>query len=53
MQIGTGIFTTPGAVLAYTKSKPVSIGLWVLGGLYTSILLVGRLEFAHCHLTLF
>jgi amino acid transporter len=37
-QVGTGIFTTPGAVLSYTKSKPVSLGLWAVGGVFTLIL---------------
>lgn len=33
--IGNGIITTPAYVLFLTKSKPLSIGLWALGGLYS------------------
>lgn len=35
--IGTGIFTTPGLVLSLTKSKPVSLVLWGLGGVHSFI----------------
>jgi amino acid transporter len=43
--IGTGIFTTPGTVLAYTKSREVSIALWTVGGVWTSLFLLVYLEF--------
>lgn len=33
-QIGTGIFTTPGFVLATTQGKGLSVFLWFLGGIY-------------------
>lgn len=33
--IGNGIVTTPAYVLFLTKSKPLSIGLWALGGAYS------------------
>lgn len=33
--VGTGIFTTPGIVLSLTRSKGLSVGFWVLGGLYS------------------
>lgn len=33
--IGNGIFTSPAYVLSLTKSKPLSIGLWALGGVYS------------------
>ena len=33
--IGNGIITTPAYVLFLTKSKPLSIGLWALGGVYS------------------
>ena len=35
--VGIGIFTTPGLVLSVTGSKPVSLVLWGVGGLYTFI----------------
>jgi hypothetical protein len=43
--IGSGIFTTPGYVLLLTKSKPIALALWAVGGIYSilrsvSILLV-------------
>ena len=38
LQVGTGIFTTPGAVLSYTRSKPVSLALWAVGGVWTILL---------------
>ncbi|KAI9685318.1 MAG: hypothetical protein M1822_004691 [Bathelium mastoideum] len=45
-KVGTGIFTTPGAVLLSTKSKGLSIGLWFVGGIYSLICLVIYLEYA-------
>jgi amino acid transporter len=33
--VGTGIFTVPGLVLELTGSKGVSVGFWVLGGVYS------------------
>ncbi|KAF2230726.1 hypothetical protein EV356DRAFT_579747 [Viridothelium virens] len=44
--IGSGIFTTPGAVLIATKSKPVSLVLWVVGGIYSVLCLIIYLEYA-------
>lgn len=44
-QIGTGIFTTPGAVLLSTQSKRLSLGLWTIGGLWTLMFLLIYLEF--------
>ena len=35
--IGSGIFTTPGYVLALTRSKPISLVLWAVGGVYTAL----------------
>lgn len=35
--VGTGIFTTPAYVLLVTKSKPLTLGLFVLGGVYNFI----------------
>lgn len=35
--VGTGIFTTPGLVLALTKDKPTSIALWVIGGVHAML----------------
>ena len=32
--VGSGIFTTPGLVLSLTKSKLVSLGLWLVGGFH-------------------
>ncbi|KAF2795499.1 hypothetical protein K505DRAFT_336004 [Melanomma pulvis-pyrius CBS 109.77] len=43
--IGTGIFTTPGTVLLHTKSRNISIALWTVGGVWTSIFLLVYLEF--------
>ncbi|KIW06544.1 uncharacterized protein PV09_02974 [Verruconis gallopava] len=43
--VGTGIFTTPGAVLSLTGSKQLSIGLWAVGGVYTFICLFIYLEY--------
>ncbi|OCL12989.1 amino acid transporter [Glonium stellatum] len=43
--VGTGIFTTPGAVLALTKSKPISLVLWAVGGMYTLICVFMYLEY--------
>lgn len=33
--VGSGIFTVPGIVLALTRSKGISIGLWIVGGVYS------------------
>ncbi|KAF1925388.1 uncharacterized protein M421DRAFT_423716 [Didymella exigua CBS 183.55] len=44
-QIGTGIFTTPGAVLLSTGSKGLSVALWTIGGFWTLIFLLIYLEF--------
>jgi hypothetical protein len=46
-QIGTGIFTTPGAVLLETKSKGLSIGLWTIGGFWTLLFLMVYLEYGN------
>ena len=35
--IGTGIFATPGMVLALTQNKSLALGFWVIGGLYAAI----------------
>lgn len=35
--VGSGIFTTPGLVLALTKHKPTSIFLWVIGGIHAML----------------
>lgn len=35
--VGSGIFTTPGLVLALTKHKPTSIVLWVVGGIHAML----------------
>ncbi|KAE9379783.1 hypothetical protein N431DRAFT_527234 [Stipitochalara longipes BDJ] len=43
--VGTGIFTTPGSVLFYTKSKPFSLILWATGGVFTSIFIIVYLEY--------
>lgn len=40
--IGSGIFTTPGYVLALTKCKSVAMALWFAGGAYTGLWLVDR-----------
>jgi amino acid transporter len=44
-QIGTGIFTTPGAVLLSTQSKGLSVALWTIGGFWTLMFLFIYLEF--------
>lgn len=44
-QIGTGIFTTPGAVLLSTQSKGLSMALWTIGGFWTLMFLLIYLEF--------
>jgi hypothetical protein len=44
-QIGTGIFTTPGAVLLSTQSKNLSVALWTIGGFWTLMFLLIYLEF--------
>jgi hypothetical protein len=41
--IGTGVFTLPGVVLLLTKSKPIAITLWAVGGIYSLLRLVERL----------
>jgi amino acid transporter len=46
-QIGTGIFSTPGIVLASTRSKGLSIALWSVGGLWTTLFLLVYLEFGN------
>lgn len=46
-QIGTGIFTTPGAVLLSTRSKGLSVGLWTIGGFWTLMFLLVYLEFGN------
>lgn len=33
--VGTGIFQTPGIVLFLTGSKPISLALWGIGGIYS------------------
>lgn len=35
--VGSGIFTTPGLVLALTKHKPTSIFLWLIGGIHAML----------------
>lgn len=35
--IGSGIFNTPGYVLALTRSKRVSLILWAVGGVYSAL----------------
>jgi hypothetical protein len=32
--VGSGIFVTPGLVLSLTKSKPIGLALWGLGGVH-------------------
>ena len=32
--IGNGIFTTPGVVLALTRSKAIALTFWFVGGVY-------------------
>ena len=44
--IGTGIFTTPGMVLALTQSKTLALSFWIVGGLYAAIWYVHS-RFAH------
>jgi amino acid transporter len=46
-QIGTGIFTTPGAVLLSTQSKGLSIALWAIGGFWSLMFLFIYLEFGN------
>jgi len=36
-QIGTGIYTTPGLVLSLTGSKTISLGLWLVGGIWAML----------------
>ncbi|KAF2730347.1 hypothetical protein EJ04DRAFT_567848 [Polyplosphaeria fusca] len=45
--IGTGWATTPGSVLALTKSKGMSVALWSVGGLWTMLFLLVYLEFGN------
>lgn len=33
--IGTGIFSTPGYILLLTRSKSVTVALWIAGGAYS------------------
>jgi hypothetical protein len=40
--IGTGVFTTPGYVLLLTKSKPIALVLWLVGGIYSLLRSVAR-----------
>jgi hypothetical protein len=47
-QIGTGIFTTPGLVLSLTKNKPLSIGLWIVGGVHAFLWYVKPSSLAVC-----
>lgn len=47
-QIGTGIFTTPGLVLSLTRNKPLSIGLWVVGGVHAFLWYVKPSTLAIC-----
>ena len=35
--VGTGIFTKPAYVLLVTKSKPLTLGFFALGGVYNMI----------------
>jgi amino acid transporter len=35
--VGTGIFTLPGIVLGLTRSKRISVGFWVVGGVYSML----------------
>lgn len=35
--IGSGVFVTPGYVLLSTRSKPIALILWALGGVYTAL----------------
>jgi amino acid transporter len=43
--VGTGIFTLPGLVLALTRSKRTSLGLWVVGGVYSMLSFAIYLEY--------
>lgn len=36
-QLGTGIYTTPGLVLSLTGSKTISLGLWLVGGIWAML----------------
>lgn len=38
--IGTGIFTTPGLILALTKSKTMTLAFWFAGGIYSLLGLI-------------
>jgi hypothetical protein len=35
--VGSGIFTLPGVVLLLTKSKPIAVVLWAVGGIYSML----------------
>jgi amino acid transporter len=43
--VGTGIFTLPGLVLSLTRSKRTSLGLWVVGGVYSMLSFAIYLEY--------
>ena len=43
--VGSGIFTTPGLVLALTKDKTTSIILWVIGGIHAMLWYVHSVSF--------
>jgi amino acid transporter len=43
--VGTGIFTVPGIVLTLTGSKRISLGFWVLGGVYSMLSFAIYLEY--------
>lgn len=43
--VGNGIFTLPGLVLLLTKSKPIAIGLWAVGGFHSLLSVLIYLEF--------
>lgn len=43
--VGSGIFTLPGLILLLTKSKPIAIGLWAVGGIYSLLRFVDTMYF--------
>ncbi|KAI9678978.1 MAG: hypothetical protein M1822_007404 [Bathelium mastoideum] len=43
--IGSGIFTTPGYVLALTRSKEICLILWAVGGIYSALAITIFLEY--------
>ena len=47
--IGSGVFITPGYVLALTRSKPIALGLFALGGVYTALRYVARSTMERSH----